>query len=346
MIAEQTINIHFVKAALHGVKQKQLDTLSLLLQANINPVLLDYDKSRVTFNQYMHLLRQIWLITQDEFLGFAPCPRRLGAFAIMCRLIIHCKTLGEALQQAYEFFRLFDDEWLIKPERDEYSAHFCVSIPKHYDPAHYITEHMILVWRGLACWLVDQQLHVDRLQFSYPQPLHSDEYRFYFEASILQFNASATQFSFPLHYLDLPIVQTVATLADFLPNAPTYFLTQFRNHRPFTYRIRQILKQQIDQEPPILESIAEQLNLTSQTLRRRLESEGKTYQTIKDELRRDAAIHLLLSSTMVLPGHKNKSQLSLDEIADRLGFSESSTFQRAFKKWTGVHPKIYRALQG
>ncbi|MDB0329425.1 AraC family transcriptional regulator, partial [Acinetobacter baumannii] len=64
-------------------------------------------------------------------------------------------------------------------------------------------------------------------------------------------------------------------------------------------------------------------------LRRRLAAEGKSYQGVKDALRRDAAIHLLLNP-----------ELTLEDVAQQVGFSETSTFHRAFKKWTGVTPGL------
>jgi AraC-like DNA-binding protein len=73
--------------------------------------------------------------------------------------------------------------------------------------------------------------------------------------------------------------------------------------------------------------------VTPQTLRRRLREEGRGFQQIKDELRRDAAIEYLL-----------QTRVPLLEIANRVGFSEASTFHRAFKHWTGVAPGEYRSV--
>ena len=84
---------------------------------------------------------------------------------------------------------------------------------------------------------------------------------------------------------------------------------------------------------PTLNDVASQLYLSPQTLRRRLAAEGKSYQGVKDDLRRDTAIHLLASP-----------HLTLDEVAEKVGFSETSTFHRAFKKWTGVTPGLYRQI--
>jgi AraC-like DNA-binding protein len=71
--------------------------------------------------------------------------------------------------------------------------------------------------------------------------------------------------------------------------------------------------------------------MTPQTLRRRLQEEGHGFQAIKDNLRRDMSIEYLA-----------RPDLTLIEIAERVGFSETSTFHRAFKSWTGVAPGEYR----
>ena len=78
-------------------------------------------------------------------------------------------------------------------------------------------------------------------------------------------------------------------------------------------------------------SVGEALAMAPQTLCRRLRDEGHGFQALKDALRRDAAI-----------AHLARPDLTLPEIARRLGFSEASTFHRAFKKWTGVAPGEYR----
>ena len=67
------------------------------------------------------------------------------------------------------------------------------------------------------------------------------------------------------------------------------------------------------------------------TLQRQLAEEGTTFQAVKDDLRRDIAIQRLSGS--VVP---------LSTLATELGFSDSATFQRAFKVWTGSPPGAYR----
>jgi AraC-like DNA-binding protein len=126
-------------------------------------------------------------------------------------------------------------------------------------------------------------------------------------------------------------VQNAQTLRDFLRQAPTSLLVKYRDESSATERIRRILRRQLADDLPSLEHIARQLDLTPQTLRRRLREEGQGYRAIKDDLRRDVAIEYLA-----------RSELALPEIAGLLGFSEASTFHRAFKHWTGVAPGAYR----
>ena len=84
---------------------------------------------------------------------------------------------------------------------------------------------------------------------------------------------------------------------------------------------------------PLLSEAAKHLGMSTQTVRRHLIAEGYTFQKIKDDARRDMSIHLIAVK-----------EQSIESIAFQLGFSESSTFIRAFKKWTGLTPLEYRKL--
>ena len=163
----------------------------------------------------------------------------------------------------------------------------------------------------------------------------ADEYDALFFAPVMQFDSPRTEITFAADYLDLPLRQTEADLEEFLKAAPAQLLVKFKNTNSLTSRIREVLKSQIGEEMPTLNDVASMLYLSPQTLRRRLAAEGKSYQGVKDALRRDAAIHLLLNP-----------KLTLEDVAQQVGFSETSTFHRAFKKWTGVTPGLYRQLHG
>ena len=71
--------------------------------------------------------------------------------------------------------------------------------------------------------------------------------------------------------------------------------------------------------------------MSAPTLRRRLKKEGTSFQTLKDECRRDAAVNYL-----------SNSELSINAIAALMGFTDPSAFHRCFKKWTGTTPDEFR----
>ncbi|MEI5996017.1 AraC family transcriptional regulator [Paraburkholderia bengalensis] len=82
---------------------------------------------------------------------------------------------------------------------------------------------------------------------------------------------------------------------------------------------------------PSMEEAADVLSMTPRTLRRHLESEGTTFAQISDDVRCSLATEYLRTT-----------KLSTDDIASLVGFSETSNFRRAFKRWTGKAPSDFR----
>lgn len=76
---------------------------------------------------------------------------------------------------------------------------------------------------------------------------------------------------------------------------------------------------------------AKEFYISPRTFVRRLSSVGLSYKNIADDVRREHAIQFLEST-----------DLKVSEIAQRLGYANSSNFSKAFKSWMGVPPKEYR----
>jgi AraC-like DNA-binding protein len=82
---------------------------------------------------------------------------------------------------------------------------------------------------------------------------------------------------------------------------------------------------------PRAEEMAERLHLSPRTLHRRLAEAGTGYQEILDGIRSRLAVEFL-----------ERTRLSVEQIAERSGFSDVSNFRKAFKKWTGQSPAYFR----
>jgi AraC-like DNA-binding protein len=83
---------------------------------------------------------------------------------------------------------------------------------------------------------------------------------------------------------------------------------------------------------PGFETISSALNMSAPTLRRRLKREGTTFQRLKDDARCEAAKVCL-----------ERPELSINEVALQMGFTDPSAFHRSFKKWTQQTPGQFRA---
>ncbi len=82
---------------------------------------------------------------------------------------------------------------------------------------------------------------------------------------------------------------------------------------------------------PSLEQIAKERHISDRTLKRQLKAHNFTYRHFVDELKRERARELL--------GNRN---LSVQEVALRLGYSDAANFHRAFRRWFGVSPETLR----
>lgn len=80
------------------------------------------------------------------------------------------------------------------------------------------------------------------------------------------------------------------------------------------------------------EQTANALGMHARTLQRRLREEGSTFEKIKDDARREWAVSLL-----------RQPSVSLTQIADMLGYADSSAFSRSCRRWFGQAPRTYRA---
>ncbi|MDH4874496.1 AraC family transcriptional regulator [Pseudomonas sp. BN515] len=329
---ERTIASHFVRAALRGAMRQGVDCAPVLRAAGIQPALLDEPRARVAPEQFTRLLQLLWEVLDDEYMGFGLQRSKRGTFAMMCHAIIHCRTLDKALGRGTLFYGLFPDAPRISLARDGDFAVLTVDDATLSDPDHFLVESLLVIWHRLGSWLIGQRIRLEEATFSYDEPAHAAEYELLFPTS-RQFAAPRTSLRFHARYLAMPLLQDERTLRHFLEHSPADLLARPDGGDSLTSQIRRLLGRDCRTWPD-LEAVAQQLHTSPQTLRRHLREEGSSFQELKDHLRRDLAIY-----------HLGRDELSIQDIAEQLGFSEPSAFHRAFKKWTGLTPGVYRAQE-
>jgi len=328
-MTHHTIAVEHIAQILQGARSRGVDVDRVLVRADVPPTLLQAPMARVSQAQFAQILRMLRRATRDDFLALGQHPVPMGAFAHACRLALQEPTVGQALRAAFRYYhgvlRDFTARLCVSGE----SAHIVLDSRGERRGTQWYGERTFLFFTlGVANWLAARRIPVSGVDYN--EGARSADAHKVFHAPV-RYGQPVSGLWLESRWLALPVVQDAQALKAFLANAPFDLLVKYQDRATLTNRIRRLLRSDLSAELPSLAQVSAQLSMTPQTLRRHLREEGQGFQVLKDDLRRDAAVEYL-----------GRHDLSLMDIAERLGFSESSTFHRAFKKWTGVSPGEYR----
>lgn len=325
----RTISTSFVHAALRKVPLDKHERNSLLIQAKIPPEALTSPLSRISPAQFSVLIELLTEKTGDHSLGYFQRPDRGNLLATAARYSRDADDLLQAAQRVVELYNHFDLGFRLSlNERGNYIFYRMEPTGEALLDTWLCEQHLMVSHR-LFCWLTGTPFPLIRVNFRYPAPAHRDEYHYLFRCEY-RFDQAHYEMIFDRRTLQLPIVRSRDELEGFLQGLSYQVLQMPAEDSSYTAKIRYYLKKSLPALPSY-SAVAASLELTPQTLRRRLAQEGCDFRQLKNEFLRDTAISLLQG------GDKEVSR-----IADELGFSEPSAFIRAFKSWTGTTPGDYR----
>ena len=189
------------------------------------------------------------------------------------------------------------------------------------------------VWHRFFGWLCGRPIELKRVDFTGSPPENPQKYEELFHCPVYYEQANDLLY-FDSACLAWPVVHTQHSLREFLRTAPYQMLIM--DSHPDTDNLSAQVKAMIGHDFsegfPSFEMISSALAMSAPTLRRRLKREGTTFQQLKDEARCEAAKLCL-----------NRHDLSINEVALQMGFTDPSAFHRSFKKWTGQTPGQFRA---
>lgn len=316
---------------LSGPESKGLNMDGYLRQVGVDPhALRQPGYQGVTPMQYVALFYALLNDMQDECMGLFSRPFKPGSFALTAREGLSAQDLRSALKRMSAALNLLQDDifFSLQVNGDEAGLHM-QTIEKHGPTPVFAQETMVRVLWRLAAWLLNAPLPIRHFDFSYPEPDGQEGYNLVFPAP-RRYGQAAFGFWFKASELQTPVSRDEPALRVFLTDAYTQIISPPRDFGAWAQRVRNHLMRSYPQWPS-LEEVAEHLHTSPSSLQRHLSAEHTSLQWLKDDLRRDLAISRLSSS-----------RVSLVQLASELGFSDSPTFQRAFKKWTGKHCGAYR----
>jgi AraC-like DNA-binding protein len=150
-------------------------------------------------------------------------------------------------------------------------------------------------------------------------------------AARLHFQAPFSGFGFPSRLLEAPLRSSNAKLHDVLLRYADLSLAKLPKPESVTERVKGLVASQLATGDFSLEGTARTLHMSPRTLGRRLADEGTTFKEIVDEIRKSVALYYVASR-----------DIGLSEVALLAGFTETPSFYRAFRRWTGTTPSQYR----
>jgi AraC-like DNA-binding protein len=331
IVSGGTLPVAVALKVLQGAARSGVDLARLFAQIGLDAELLSDPSARIERRAFIDLMLAVMQQTEDEFMGFGQgyYRTRPGTFSMMAHAVINCVTLEKAIRRALGFYELFGVEAVSRLEMRDSEVLIVFNVgPVEF--REFITETLVFLSIRFFGWLIGKPIVPMRIALDFPPPPEAEQYKELFPCPVL-YGQSRSQIVLDRSYMDLPLVQNALSLSRFLKDSLAQLIDGNFHSVGLPAQIRAIISKEYGNNFPDFQVICEKLNMTPQTLRRRLKEGNTSYQEIKDSIRKDASIYYL-----------SKPDLSIDEIAMLMGFSEASSFHRAFKKWTNKTPSAFR----
>jgi len=182
--------------------------------------------------------------------------------------------------------------------------------------------------------LIPDTTHLSEVAFACPAPANPDVYEEFFGCPVL-FNAPYLRVQLPAESLNIPLPSANPALRQLLDRQSAALSSALPNGDPLANQVQQIILRQLPEAQTSLKAVATEMAMSVRTLHRRLTRADQPFQTLLDRTRQELAQVYLRDPS-----------LSLVEITMLLGFVEQSSFNRAFKQWTGESPGKWRNKGG
>ena len=197
--------------------------------------------------------------------------------------------------------------------------------------SRHVTESVMAGVRVFAERLVARAIPVRALTFTHGSPGKTDEHQRLLGERVI-FDAATNSVTCDRTILDWEVPNADASLFPLLQQHAERLLAQRSDDSPSVVEdVRRALSEMLPTGDVKLKQVAERLEVHPRTLQRRLNEVDSSFQDILETVRKDMAKRYLADHSM-----------SLAEVAFLLGYHDQSSFNRAFKEWTGESPSSFR----
>jgi AraC-like DNA-binding protein len=216
----------------------------------------------------------------------------------------------------------------LKKEHDLYVLIFNIkdcALP----PSIHAIDAMFSSFLNFIVWLTQKNISPVKASLQRKRPLDEHPFDTIFACPI-NYSEARNCLYFSSTQMDLPLATADEAIAS-IHDAQIIRQLESRKKGTVSSNVRNLIIDQLPSGEPKLDVIADHLNISVSTLKRRLRQDRTSFKQLLDETRCQLAVSYL-----------QQAQLNLSRIAELLGFSEPSGFNRAFKRWKGVSPKQWQ----
>ncbi|NIB38845.1 AraC family transcriptional regulator [Pseudomaricurvus alkylphenolicus] len=286
--------------------------------------------------QTQQVIANLRHLTQDEALGFTISESvRFSDLGIMGYALMSARTMREFTELWHTYSHHLVGN-MVHPQIWQQDGCWGVTFHETVPLGETLTfcmEEIFTVGKVVAEAATNTPFVFSHLELDYPPPSHEQRYREIMNCPV-SFNAGITRVTITQPTLDTPIQHNDDELYALCLQHCQQVMQQIIRDRPLAAKVRQLFLHS-QGELPSLESVADQLHISSRTLRRRLQAEGVNFQALINQFRADLAKQYM-----------TQTNLSNQEIGFLLGYQDAKAFSKAFKNWTSQTISSFRQSLG
>lgn len=332
MLQSATALTSWVKAIRRTLDARGVDGDKLLIEAGLDPGLLDDPKARYPVANTARLWALAVAATDDPCLGLAVASSAAPTtFHALGYSIMASASLRDMLSRIVRYFRIVTDVSALEVRETAMAFELVVHTPETgVQPAPEAVDAFISLLVRTARGLAGRSLLPLRVCLRRARPAGTDCHERILRCPV-EFNSPLDLVSFARDDCLRPLDTANAELARFNDEISRQYLEQL-DRSSLRDRVRECLVSRLAQGEPVAEDIAATLHLSLRSLQRHLAEEGSSYDQMLEETRLDLARSYL------------RGRYSISEIAYLLGYADASCFSRAFRRWTGQTPSQFRRI--
>lgn len=325
---------HFVyglNPLLSYLRDQGQDPIPFLNRASIPIEALNSTDQSISPAQEIELTMNVYRALKTQELGLVIGPRyHLSSYGMFGLAAISSATLRDCYQVVLENILLTWTYFKVSVYDDEDKGYLQMAPVRDLGQSmQFMLDRDLSAAWGIACDALGQTLPLISVELEHPRPQYAHLYEALFNCPI-HFDADHNRLSFESRWFNQPLPEAEPDTSRVFANQCRDIVRKLQSDNSFSEHIRYFLLAS-DRTQPSLKMISKATNTSARTIQRKLAAEGTNFQAVLDNVRMNVASEFLTTTT-----------LSIEMIAERLGFSDAAAFSHSFKRLSGKTPSAYR----